>query len=148
MLEGAGFSPSNLKKLNKTFLEYFKSSEWKNYSTVKDINHGFCMDWAWIAHKLFGGELWTNENFYHAFVKIGSKFYDAQTVNGVSDWVDLGGLRKQRKGMQALIDHGLDRVHRSSEKEFTSYFHLGDVKHTKDVKTVLDIYSRLTGGAK
>ena len=146
LLEGAGFSPSNLKKLNKAFLEYFK--ERKYYSTVKDINQGFCMNWAWIVYKLFGGELWINEDFYHAFVKIGNKFYDAQTVNGVSEWIDIGGLRKQRKGMQALIDHGQANVHRSNEREFTFYFHLNDLKTQEETKTVLDIYSGLTGGAK
>ena len=52
------------------------------------INKGLCMRWAYMAYLMFENiELWSTCG--HAFIKVGNKFYDSETLQGEEDWKDL-----------------------------------------------------------
>jgi hypothetical protein len=60
--------------------------DWMPYT----INCGCCFDWAYIALKLFHEvdiKLWSNKD--HSFIKIGRRFYDSESPNGVFKWERL-----------------------------------------------------------
>src|SRR5277367_2221626 len=62
--------------------------EIKYQANPKLINYGSCMKWAYVAYHMFKGlELWDTN--CHAFVKYKGKFYDSETLGGVSDWREL-----------------------------------------------------------
>lgn len=53
-----------------------------------NVNYGNCMRWAYTTYHMFQGvELWDTD--CHAFVKYNGKFYDSETLEGVTDWKDL-----------------------------------------------------------
>ena len=52
------------------------------------INKGNCMQWAYMAYRMFEGvQLW--DICSHAFIKVQGKFYDSERLEGESDWKDL-----------------------------------------------------------
>lgn len=52
------------------------------------INSGRCFQWAYLTFRSFEKvELWHMKT--HAFVKYQDKFYDAERLKGVEDYVDL-----------------------------------------------------------
>ena len=62
----------------------------KNLKLPKDINRGNCYRWAYVAYMLYGGDLISVERFgAHAFIKIGNKYYDSESPQGVEDWKHL-----------------------------------------------------------
>lgn len=72
----------NLSKITST---YFYDFEDPNV-----INSGWCFVWAWLAHLKCGGELWTYDEPLtmqyrdcHAFIKVGSLYYDSSRPRGV-----------------------------------------------------------------
>lgn len=53
------------------------------------INCGECFCWAYYARHIFHQvemELWSTINHHHAFIKIGSRFYDSERPRGSRDW--------------------------------------------------------------
>jgi len=74
--------------VTRTFYPY----EYK-HKCRDEINMGQCYDWAYIAYCLWANvELWTSD--YHAWVKVGTKFYDSETFNGDPDLKKLGCNRR------------------------------------------------------
>lgn len=66
----------------------FYPHEYKN-KCRDEINMGRCYDWAYIAYCLWANvELWTTD--YHAWVKVGTKFYDSETFRGEPYHMSLG----------------------------------------------------------
>ena len=55
--------------------------------TVRSINAGNCYHWAYIAHRLIGGQIYYNE--YHACLKLKGRYYDAERLDGVDDPEEL-----------------------------------------------------------
>lgn len=54
---------------------------------------GGCYDWAYLAYCLWANvELWTTD--YHAWVKVGTKFYDSETFKGNTNLKKLGCNRR------------------------------------------------------
>lgn len=117
--EGGGdkatFSTSNLKDVNDAFIRYFKKQGNEYYQKVKDINSGYCREWAEIVSEFTGSEKWYNDTFSHAFVKHEGLFYDAGTLNGVKDWIDLAGLKNQKASLLRMRADGIDRSHKVSD---------------------------------
>ncbi|KKN19841.1 hypothetical protein LCGC14_0941670 [marine sediment metagenome] len=65
-------------------------------STPGCINWGYCYYWAYVAHKLFGGGLFTDDEHGHAFVKIDGLYYDSETPDGVESWQKLPMLLNRK----------------------------------------------------
>ena len=84
-------------------METIKDIRMKPY----DINKGYCQEFAEdVAKKIPTAEVW--ETIFespaplHLFLKIGDKFYDAETIDGVNNYQDLPifkrtGIRKGQK---------------------------------------------------
>lgn len=52
------------------------------------INKGHCMQWAYMAYRMFeGAQLWSMPA--HAFIRYQDNFYDSERLEGVEDWKDL-----------------------------------------------------------
>jgi hypothetical protein len=53
------------------------------------INRGHCYDWAYVSYCLYPQvQLWSNK--HHAFVQIGTRFFDSQTITlGRKSWENL-----------------------------------------------------------
>jgi hypothetical protein len=66
-----------------------------------DINFGDCCNWAYIAYKVFHKcniELWSTVNYGgHAFIKMDGKFYDSESLNGVTFFTELECFRRGYK---------------------------------------------------
>lgn len=72
------------KKITQTFLSEC------GLNRPGDINWGFCYYWAYVAYKLFGGELVTVDYYGgHAFIKVNGLYYDSETPEGVENWSNL-----------------------------------------------------------
>jgi hypothetical protein len=60
---------------------------------VEEINCGDCYNWAYLAYKVFHKcdiELWSTYAWgHHAFIKIGNRFYDAESPRGVKNYRNL-----------------------------------------------------------
>lgn len=73
--------------------------------TPQMCNQGFCDDFANNLKKLYPqAELWQtftsanpNTAVGHIWVKYKGKHYDAETPNGVSDWIDLPHMQRIHK---------------------------------------------------
>lgn len=109
--------------VNKAFIKFFKQLNNRYYKTVANINSGYCGYWALIFHRLFGGRIYMHLQHHHAFIKKNNKFYDAQTPEGVDDWVDIKGLRTLRKGILHLRKIGIpDEVKMLTESQLREEF--------------------------
>jgi hypothetical protein len=51
------------------------------------INEGECYKWAFCAYCLYGGRLYSTR--YHAFIKLGERYFDSEALQGVLDWREL-----------------------------------------------------------
>lgn len=92
-------SQISVVRLNVSIKRYYLEHHNLRLSTG-DINGGDCMLWTGLAHAIFGGELYSvGMHGGHAFIKLGGKFYDAETFRGVSDWRKLGGFKDDRPGV-------------------------------------------------
>lgn len=64
----------------------------------QDIRGGDCMAWAAVVKRFIPiAELMSTSG--HAFVKIGSKYYDAEAPKGVSDWKQLPIFKGKRQSI-------------------------------------------------
>jgi hypothetical protein len=101
------------KKFSSTFIsKHFFIDHYLNYS-LDQINYGECYDWAYIAHRLFGVQLWSTD--YHAWVEVWKerklrpgepaphnrmhwplerKWFDSETVRGVRGFEALGSHKR------------------------------------------------------
>lgn len=98
---------TKVSTVNKAFIKYFKLLNNRYYKTVANINNGYCGHWALIFHRLFGGQIYLHVAHHHAFIKKDNKYYDAQTPEGVEDWIDIKGLRKLRKALIGVRKAGV-----------------------------------------
>lgn len=71
--------------------------------TPKVINNGWCDEWARLVMSKFGGEFWYTDHISdgsntngHSFVKIGHKYYDAESPFGVKDIFDLEYFKRAK----------------------------------------------------
>ena len=113
--------------VNKAILKYFKQLNNRYYKTIPNINNGYCGHWALIFHKLFGGRIYLHVAHHHAFIKKDNKYYDAQTPDGVEDWIDIKGLRKLRKALIGIRKAGVsDDVRMITESQLKDDF--GQIK--------------------
>lgn len=55
----------------------------------RDFLSGFCGDFALILHNIFSGRAQIYTNSYHAIVKVGNKFYDANDYDITSEVLPL-----------------------------------------------------------
>jgi len=78
----AGSTRRSLAHITK---EYFKGE------LACDINGGDCFIWAYIAKKLYPqAKLYTVPYFGgHAFIKLGTLYYDAEHPRGLKNWKKL-----------------------------------------------------------
>lgn len=91
--------------------------------TVKDFNHGLCFYWAFVFHKLFGGQLVSvlnKEGVGHALVRLNDRFYDASTPDGVKEWRHI----KQLKNFPTSAYQELSR------KDFIALWNLTETENT------------------
>lgn len=65
--------------------------------SLKKINHGQCMNWAYVAKKLLPeAQIWSTKAAKgHVWIYIAGKFYDAETTNGVLYWSRLAFYKQQ-----------------------------------------------------
>jgi hypothetical protein len=79
--------------------------------TPEEINGGYCYRWAAVVKTLIPAV----EVFYlpyeggHVFVKTNGKFYDAESLAGVSNWRKLKSFRHS-KAVPTYSDDRLDEV--------------------------------------
>jgi hypothetical protein len=79
-----------------------------------EINNGECEEWAYAVFEALPGmvEIWetgAGSRASHLFVKIGSKFYDAEALDGVADYMQLP-LFTRRNPDHPYIDEPVMRV--------------------------------------
>ena len=109
--------------VNKAIVKYFKQLNNRYYKTVANINNGYCGHWALIFHRLFGGRIYLHVAHHHAFIKKNNKFYDAQTPDGVEDWIDIKGLRSLRRALIHVRSMGVqDDVKMITESQLRENF--------------------------
>ncbi len=82
--------------------------------TANEINHGWCHEWAEMAAQRFPDAIHmlyrTIENG-HSFIRIGDRFYDAECLYGVENWVDLPLFHHFYSEIQAgLAAEGISEV--------------------------------------
>lgn len=85
--------------------------------TLRDINHGWCHDWAMIALQYIreGCEHYVFRSLEsgHSFVRYNCKYYDAEAPEGVYDWknlpIFLGFLPQLRDDL--LRDEEIHKLH-------------------------------------
>jgi hypothetical protein len=100
------------RKFNGTFITRHFFPGFFQIKDVAAINRGKCYDWAYIAHRLYGVQLWSTD--YHAWVEammpspenttesIGGyswkpmvrRYFDSETPKGVSNFLTLGCNRR------------------------------------------------------
>lgn len=75
------------------FDPHFISQTFFPTHSLETINYGSCFEWAYLAFKIFHKVdicLWSTEECnYHAFIKIGDKFYDSEAHDGRMSWRQL-----------------------------------------------------------
>ena len=114
---------TEVSTVNKAILKYFKHLNNRYYKTVPNINNGYCGHWALIFHRLFRGRIYVHVAHHHAFIKKDNRYYDAQTPEGVEDWIDIKGLRKLRKCLIGIRKAGVsDDVRMITEKSVEGKF--------------------------
>jgi hypothetical protein len=86
------------KNFNGTFISRHFFPSFFKHNSLKTINSGYCYDWAYFAHRLFGAQLWATD--FHAWVQVHNhdpkeagwiqRFFDSETHKGVSNFMQLG----------------------------------------------------------
>ena len=118
----------SVRSANSAFLQLFKERGNPYYTKVKDINSGYCQEWAYVTAVRTGSEVWKAPGWEHYFVKEGDEFYGAQTPKGVRDWIYLKGFKEYRSGEQNARKYGEGtKIEQVLLKDFES----GRVKHFK-----------------
>ena len=114
---------TEVNTVNKAIIKFFKQLNNRYYKTIPNINNGYCGHWALVFHKLFGGRIYVYVAHHHAFIKKDNKYYDAQTPEGVEDWIDIKGLWKLRKGLIGIRKAGVvDNVKMITESQLREDF--------------------------
>ncbi len=70
----------------------FVTEEFFKDKTPQKINAGDCFNWAYIIYLLFPKlkiELYSDDEYAHAFIKIGDLYYDSEAPEGVPHWKQL-----------------------------------------------------------
>ncbi len=99
--DGKSPSPDVVTSSIKKLLLKFK----KDGLNPREINSGYCHDFAYGLVRLVpGSEVWESDPVeddpkspVHAFVKVGSLYYDSETINGVKNWKDLPVFKRYMK---------------------------------------------------
>lgn len=84
----AEFQEELINRINDEFMENYKSL------TPQQINDGYCDIWATLFVERFGGDHQWSFDFPHdptghSWVKLGTKYYDAEMPMGTSDLTNL-----------------------------------------------------------
>lgn len=80
--------------LNNTDCSPYSSISW-HPTKVKDINNGFCADWATLVWEQFrevnivNDEEMGAKEYSHTFLEYKGLYYDAECIDGVEDWTQL-----------------------------------------------------------
>lgn len=81
------------KQFNGAFITRHFFPSFLENDNVSAINSGYCYDWAYYGHRLFGADLWTTD--YHAWCRYGQKYHDSETGKyGVNNFMNLGCNRR------------------------------------------------------
>lgn len=104
---------------------------------AKDINCGHCFWWAFTFFKLYGGQLFTVQDFgSHAFIKYNNKFYDSETPNGCLDWRKLKSYYWPPECNKTVMrTHPLNMAIPMSEYQFKKYWGI----HNNDKSFVISM---------
>ena len=136
----------DLSQLTEAYIKNYR----RRLKSPADINKGDCFRFAYLAHKIFGGQLisvtvhveFFTEEFEpdgsHAFLKIDNKYYDSESVLGVDDWQRLAYFKDAD---EAPFDFFYEvKIHRSA-LSFRRYWAFNKAKVRADEKLLYMMYS-------
>lgn len=118
-----------LSALTVIFLDDMRS--WHENPMPDDINGGDCYNWAWIAKKLLPDSelIFTAHLGGHAWIKYQGLFFDAESLEGVSDWRDFPCFKNEKIGKY-------DSYYLSNE-DFNKYWDVNKKNNRKIIKKIL-----------
>lgn len=139
---------------NGAFITRHFFADYLRHDNVRGINSGRCYDWAYLAHRMFGVQLWTTD--YHAWVQVREDekwrykqlFFDSETKRGVQTFMQLGC--NVRHGPVPWDEVAPQRMEVEAFKKFWNHHGGGYKNHwesmlEEDLKRVLGKrYSELT----
>lgn len=114
-------------------LKDFYASKGNGELTAKNINYGYCFNWAYLAYKTIPGAVLCSIRDYtyrHAFIKVNGKYYDSMTRKGVPDWTQLKSLREYGSLTKMECDE-------MSEQVFVEHWKVNGVASFVDIHEAL-----------
>lgn len=79
--------------------------------SARKINNGNCFNWAYIVYLLLEDKevsLYSDDEFVHAFVKIGDLYYDSECPTGVNCWEDLPTYQRYPNNYGIVSEYDLE----------------------------------------
>lgn len=126
-------------------LQYLTDAWLKKYKyrlyDPSDINYGDCYRWSFLAHRLHGGQLIsvtiTENNTSHAFLKIGDKYYDSETPQGIKNWRRLPYFDRTRDWYSSRLTYKIKE--HCSRISFRRYWKFYKKQIKSDYKLYLEL---------